>query len=132
MTAAEFRHWCRFFRKRIPLQAPVRIIRRRNLPRVPCRGAAGVVKDEPVTAYCYRRSGSLGYVIVVQNVRSRELLIESLAHEWAHCMAEPAQRVTRTQFSHDPLFGLAYGECWRITMEEYGHERPKRKHKRKP
>lgn len=43
-------------------------------------------------------------------------LIETLAHEWAHCIAWKADHSELCD--HGPAWGLAYATCYRTIIEE--------------
>jgi hypothetical protein len=43
-------------------------------------------------------------------------IVETLIHEWAHCMAWKADHSDLHQ--HGPGFGLAYAACYRAIIED--------------
>lgn len=46
----------------------------------------------------------------------RSEIVESLAHEWAHCLAWNESHLSLQD--HDPLWGVAYARCYNVAIEE--------------
>jgi hypothetical protein len=116
------RRYCRALgalREECPLLLPVRVrISYSPPPQTP---------DGRLIAWAYLGDGMKCFRIVLRTSvyehkapRPRAIypseLLESLAHEWAHCMAwrqEPHDLI-----DHCPLWGVAYAQCYRTVIED--------------
>lgn len=114
-----WRNAIRSLREECPLLLPVRIVLDRRLP-PPGR-------DGRLIAWANTTRDESGFRIVVRTrVRergSREArrlhrseLIESLVHEWAHCLTWTSDQSTLED--HGPAWGVAYAACYRTVIEE--------------
>ena len=59
------------------------------------------------------------FIITVSALEPRASQIDTLVHEWAHCLAYPAQRRANKVWMHDDRhFGAAYAKVYRAFYNE--------------
>lgn len=101
-----WRKWVRELRERVPLDRPVKVVRR-PLPEEP--GGEG----RPVYLCGYMTESPLGYRIVINSRHNRLVQQDALVHEWAHCKANKDQILAGETDHHGPLYWLAHGFVYR-------------------
>ena len=58
------------------------------------------------------------FVIYISALEAHNTQLDTLLHEWAHCLAYPAQRRVKTTWTHDDIFGVAYAHVYRLFYQE--------------
>lgn len=121
-----FRGAIRALRAECPLILPVRVVLDRRPPPKP-RGNLWRYQPGHYAGWSTTGGGEARFRVVVRThvyelgsrtprAMFRGELIETLMHEWAHCMAWNSDHAQLE--SHGPAFGLAYAECYRAIVED--------------
>lgn len=98
-----FRQWCRWFRKRAPLDKPVRVRRTRYRP----AGASALAQDR-----------GDHYRIAIWRGLCRQAQWDALCHEWAHLYRD--EHYPATGEDHDREFWEVHGELYRCAEKGWG------------
>lgn len=108
--------WIGVLKERAELSKPV-LIRRLNRPIMEISASAdknaGV---EPQMGYVHLKGNK--FIISISAIESKTSQLDTLLHEWAHCVAYPAQREAKTVWTHDELFGVAFAYVYRQFYQE--------------
>lgn len=112
----KWRKWLGELKERVPLNKPVTVRRIKRPILAKCASAKTPDKLEPQLGTTDLVNGK--FLIQISAVESKATQIDTLVHEWAHCVAYEAQRKSKTVWTHDALFGLAYAQVYRAFYEE--------------
>lgn len=111
-----WRLWIEELKQRVPLSKPVSITRPKRQIIAVSASMTKLQKPDRHMGFAKLKDGR--FVIGISTLESQQSQIETLLHEWAHCLAYPAQQANRTTWTHDDIFGLAFAFTYRQFFNE--------------
>lgn len=113
MTQKQLHGTLRALRKSLPTDIPVKVVRRRM----------------EYQLHGYTKRMPKHYLVVLNNRLSASRQLETLLHEYAHCLAWTEQECSGEPRDHCEAWGAAYASVWALIFDD---EEPMAKRRKKP
>lgn len=112
----QWKKWIEELKERVPLDRPVVVKRtKRKLVVISVSGGTGRAERQMGCAELVNGK----FIIEVSALEPRASQLDTLLHEWAHCLAYPAQQRAKKAWTHDDKhFGAAFATTYRAFYNE--------------
>ena len=112
----KWKKWIVELKERCPLTKPVVVYRVNRAIHGLSASMPDEAKPEPHLGETTLVNGK--FIIRISAIEPRQVQLDTLVHEWAHCVAYPDQLATRRTWTHDIHYGIAYAEVYRRFYNE--------------